>query len=265
MMDITQQKQTEEAVRKAQADLAYMSRVTMMGELTASLAHEIKQPIAAAATNAGACARWLTRAAPDINEAQEAATRTTTDLVRATEIINRLRSLFQKEATQREWVDINQLIREIVVLLRDEAIRYAVIVHTELAPGLPRVAADRVQLQQVLMNLMINSMEAMKAAESRRELMLSSERTSAEQLLISVSDTGVGLPPEGGDQIFKAFFTTKSEGTGMGLAISRSIIESHGGRLWATPCDVGAQFHFTLPTSSTRSNSSGPSSERLTR
>jgi PAS domain S-box-containing protein len=262
MMDITRQKQTEDAVRKAQADLAYMSRVTTMGELTASLAHEIKQPIAAAATNAGACARWLTKEAPDIREARDAATRTANDLVRATEIINRIRSLFQKEATQREWVDINQLISEIVVLLRDEAIRHAVSIHTRLASGLPRVAVDRVQLQQVLMNLMINGIEAMKAVECHRELTLSSERTGADQLLVSVSDTGLGLPPEG-DQIFKAFFTTKPEGTGMGLAISRSIIESHGGHLWAVPSDVGARFHFTLPMPSPGVGADRPSGGQL--
>jgi signal transduction histidine kinase len=247
-IDMTKRKQAEDAIRQAQTDLAYMSRVITMGELTASLAHEIKQPIAAAATHADACVRWLLRATPNLEEAREAASRAAKDTTRAAEIVNRISSLFKKGAPQRDLVDINELINEIVVLLDNEATRYSVSIRTELASGLPLVAADRVQVQQVLMNLMINSIEAMKAMELQRELTLCSQLDGTDRLRVSVSDTGVGLPPAG-DRIFNAFYTTKLDGTGMGLAISRSIIEAHGGRLSAAPRSTGgATFSFTLPT-----------------
>jgi PAS domain S-box-containing protein len=249
--DITDRKRAEEereTLHQLQADLARINRVTTMGELTASLAHEINQPIAAAVTNARTCVRWLAREVPDIEEAREAATRTAKDATRAAEIINRIRALFKRGAPQRELVDINEIINEIALLIGNEAMRYAVSIRIVLARDLPQVAADRVQLQQVLMNLVMNSIEGMKAVERGRELTLSSQRNGPEQLRVSVSDTGVGLPPEG-DQIFEAFFTTKPAGTGMGLTISRSIIESHGGRLWATAnAGAGVTFHFTLPT-----------------
>jgi PAS domain S-box-containing protein len=245
--DITEQKCAEEALRQAQADLAYMSRVTTMGELTASLAHEIKQPISAAVTNAKTCLRWLGRYDPDVAEAREAASRIVKDVTRAADIISRISLLFKKDAPQRELVDVNEVIREMIVLLRSEANRYSIYIRTELAEGLPKVMADRVQLQQVFMNLMLNGIDAMKEATGS-ELTIKSEAGGDGQLLISVSDTGVGLPPEQADQIFKPFFTTKDNGTGMGLPISRSIIESHGGRLWAASTSGrGATFHFTLP------------------
>jgi PAS domain S-box-containing protein len=248
-MDMTKRKQAEDAMRQAQTDLAYISRVTTMGELTASLAHEIKQPIAAAATNANACVRWLLRGAPNLEEAREAASRAAKDTTRAADIVNRISSLFKKEPPRRDLIDINELINEIVLLLGNEATRYSVSIRTELASGLPVVVADRVQVQQVLMNLMINSIEAMKAVELQRELTLCSQRDGTDRLRISVSDTGVGLPPAG-DRIFNAFYTTKPDGTGMGLAISRSIIEAHGGHLYAAPRFAGgATFYFTLPTS----------------
>src|SRR5437016_2270853 len=246
--DLTDHMLASDALRQAQADLAHISRVTTMGELTASLAHEINQPNAAALTNANACLRWLARADPDVEEAREAAARMVKSRTRAADIINRIRLLFRKGATPRESVDVNEVIQEMMVLLRTEATRYAVPIRAELGAGLPEVTADRVQLQQVLMNLMLNGIDAMKDLKVTGELTIRSERAASGQLLISVSDTGVGLPPQQADQIFNAFFTTKPNGTGMGLPISRSIIESHGGRLWAAAnSGPGATFHFTLP------------------
>jgi PAS domain S-box-containing protein len=245
--DITERKRAEEALRQAQADLAYMSRVTTMGELTASLAHEIKQPISAALTNAKTCLRWLGRDVPDLPEASEAASRIVKDATRAADIISRISLLFKKGALQRELVDVNEVIREMIVLLRTEANRYSISIRIELAEDLPTVMADRVQLQQVFMNLMLNGIDAMKETTGEAELTIKSEADDG-QVLVSVSDTGMGLPPEQVEQIFKAFFTTKDTGTGMGLPISRSIIESHGGRLWATGVPGrGATFQFTLP------------------
>jgi PAS domain S-box-containing protein len=245
--DITERKRAEEALHQAQADLAHMSRVTTMGELTASLAHEIRQPISAAVTNAKTCLRWLGRDEPDVAEACEAASRLIKDVTRAADIIGRISSLFKKDALQRELVDVNELIREMIVLLRSEAGRYSISIRTELAEGLPKVMADRVQLQQVLMNLMLNGIEAMGDMGTGGELTIKSQQGDNRQLLISVGDTGVGLEPEQAEQIFNAFFTTKPQGSGMGLPISRSIIESHGGHLWATSnSGPGATFQFTL-------------------
>ena len=250
VMDVTVAKQAEEALRQAQADLAHGNRVTTMGELTASLAHEVNQPIAAAVTDANTCLRWLTRDHPDVEEARHAASRIVKDATRAGEIISRTRLLFKKGTPQWELVDVNEVIREMIVLLRSEATRYSISVQTELG-DLPQVMGDRVQLQQVLMNLMTNGIDAMKDVDGTRELAIKSQRAEDRQLLISVSDTGVGLPPQQADQIFNAFFTTKLHGTGMGLRISRSIVESHGGRLWAADnSQRGASFYIALPTQS---------------
>jgi PAS domain S-box-containing protein len=247
--DITQRKLGEEALRQAQVDLAHVSRMTTMGELTASLAHEVNQPIAAAVTDAKTCLRWLTRDQPDLEEAREAASRMVRDVTRAADIISRIRLLFKKVSPQRELVDVNEVIREMIDLLRSEATRYAISIRTELASDLPPVMGDRVQLQQVLMNLLVNSMDAMKDVDTMRELIIHSQPAGNEQAMVSVSDTGVGLPPQQAEHIFNAFFTTKPYGTGMGLRISRSIIESHGGRLWAANnSSRGASFCFTLPT-----------------
>jgi signal transduction histidine kinase len=238
---------TEEALRRAQADLAYMHRVTTMGELTASLAHEIRQPLTAAAFNATACVRWLSPDQPNLEEARATASRIVENLKHTESIISRIRLLFQKGTPYREEVDVNEVIREMIVLLRNAANQYSVSIRTQTAENLPRVMADRVQLQQVFMNLMINGIEAMKHMDPPGELTIKSQADNRE-LLFSLSDTGVGLPTEQADEIFKAFYTTKPEGTGMGLAISRSIIEVHGGRLWATAnSGSGATFHFTLP------------------
>ena len=228
-----ERKQAEEALRQAQTDLAHVNRVTTMGELTASLAHEVNQPIAAAVTNAKTCLRWLTRDHPDLEEARNAVMRIVNDGTRAAEIVSRTRSLFKKGGTQRELVDVNEVIREMVVLLDSEAARYSISFRTDLAADIPQLMGDRVQLQQVLLNLMVNSFDAMKDIEGTRELAIKSRGTANEHVLLSLSDTGVGLPPQQRDQIFNAFFTTKVHGTGMGLRISRSIVESHGGRLWA--------------------------------
>ena len=244
-----ERKHAEESLRESRAELARVSRVTTMGELTASLAHEVNQPIAAAVTNANTCLRWLARDHPDVEEARAAAMRIVKDGTRAAEIVKRIRLLFKKSIPQPELVDVNEAIREMIVLLRSEATRHNITVRMELAADLPAIMGDRVQLQQVLMNLIVNSIDAMKEVDGARKLAVKSQRTEKEEVLVSVSDTGVGLPPQQADQIFNAFFTTKPHGTGMGLRISRSIVESHGGRLWvADNSPRGASFCFSLPT-----------------
>jgi PAS domain S-box-containing protein len=248
-VDITERKKAEqerEKLRQLEADLAHINRVNTMGELAAALAHEIKQPIAAAVANAGACLGFLAGERPDILEAREAASGTIGSARRAAEIIDHVRSLFKKSFPQREPVEVNELIREVALLLHNDIRRNSVTVHLELAENLPGVAGDRVQLEQVLMNLMLNAIEAMRDAGG--DLTITSQPTDDGHLVVSVSDTGLGVPANKIDQIFDTFFTTKPQGTGMGLAISRSIVESHGGRLWATSdSGRGATFRFTLP------------------
>jgi len=227
-----------------------------MGELTASLAHEVNQPIAAAITNSNTCLRWLARDPPNVEEAREALSIIVMDATRAAEIVKRIRSMFKKGTAQREPVDVNEAIRDVTMLMRNEAYRYSVAIRTAFTEDLPQVMADRVQLQQVLTNLTLNGIEAMKDVDAARELTVKSEQADNSHLLISVSDAGVGLAPEQAEQIFKAFFTTKPDGTGMGLSISRSIIEAHGGRLWATANQPrGAVFQFTLPAEGARTPS----------
>jgi PAS domain S-box-containing protein len=251
VIDVTERKRAEgesERLRQTQADLARVNRVTTMGELTASLAHEVNQPIAAAVISANSCIRWLAADVPNLEKASAAAARIVKDGTRAAEIISRIRMLFQMGTLQRELADVNEIIEEMILLLRGEATQYAISVQTELAADLPPVMGDRVQLQQVMMNLMTNSIDAMKVVDGTRELAIRSQRAENDQLLVSVSDTGVGLPPGQADQIFSAFFTTKPHGTGMGLRICRSIVESHGGRLWAANNSPrGASFYLTLP------------------
>lgn len=246
-----ERKQAEQALedlRVAQADLARINRLTTVGELTASLAHEVNQPIAAAVTNANSCSHWLEGDVPNIDKARAAATRIVQDGSRAAEIIQRIRLLFQKGEPQWQLVDLNEVVGEMIVLLQGEAARYSVSIRTDLAADLHRVMGDRVQLQQVMMNLMTNSIDAMKTVDGTRELAICSQAAKNEHVLVAVRDTGMGLPAQQVDQIFNAFFTTKTNGTGMGLRICRSIIESHGGRLWAASNSPrGAEFSFTLP------------------
>jgi C4-dicarboxylate-specific signal transduction histidine kinase len=242
-------REERERLRQAHAELAHINRVTTMGELTASLAHEVNQPIAAAVTDANTCLRWLKRDHPDLEEAREAASRVVKAVTRSAEIISRVRLLFKKGVPLRELVDVNEVIEEMIVLLGSEVTRYNVSVRTELTAELSQVMGDRVQLQQIMMNLIMNSIDAMKDVDGTRELAIKSQRGQNEELQVSVSDTGVGLPSKQTDHIFDAFFTTKPHGTGMGLSISRSIVESHGGRLWAADNSPrGASFHLTLPT-----------------
>jgi C4-dicarboxylate-specific signal transduction histidine kinase len=257
-MDVTERRRAEderERLHQVQAHLAHVTRVTTMGELTASPAYEINQPTAAAITNSNTCLRWLLRDPPEVEEAREAATRSVKDASRAAEIIKRVRLLFQKGTALRELVDVNEIIREMIGLLRNEADRYSVPIRADLATDLPKIMADRVQLQQVFTNLTLTGIEAMKDTGAAGELTIKSERTNNSHLLISVSHTGVGLASEQVEQIFKAFFTTKPDGTGMGLPISRSIVASRGGHLWATAnFGRGTTFHFTLAGAGRRSS-----------
>jgi len=248
LTEIDDRKRAEEALRQAQGDLARINRVTTMGELTASMAHEISQPISGAITNANVCLRSLERDEPDLDTVRKAVTKIVRDAQRATEIIGRIRSQFEKGVPKQESLNVNEIIPETIALLRDQALRHNISIRTELAADLPQIVGDRVQLQQVAMNLIVNSIEAMKDVDGIRELIIRSQRTENEQILVSVSDTGIGLPPQLAEQIFNPFFTTKPHGTGMGLRISRSIIESHGGRLWAVGSPgCGATFHLNLP------------------
>jgi len=247
-IDVTEQKRLEqerERIRHLEIELAHTNRVSMLGEMASSLAHEIKQPIAAAIASANSCVEWLMHAPPNLDRARAAAARIDSYGNRAAEIIDRIRSLYRKSAPHRELVDANGIIREMLTLLEGEAKRYSITMRTELATDLPEIMADRVQLQQVFMNLFLNAIEAMH--DSGEGLTVKSQLQDG-QLRFSVSDSGVGLPKENLEQIFSAFYTTKPQGSGMGLAISRSIVESHGGRLWASAhSGAGATFHFTLP------------------
>ena len=247
--DISERKRAEEALQKAQAELARVMSVTTMGELTASIAHEVSQPLAAAVTNGNACLRWMARETPDLNEARAAAERMMRDANRASDVIRRIRTLVQKTELEKIRLDINDLIQEVVALLHGEARKNEVALRTELAADLPSVLGDRVQLQQVLLNLIINGIEAMHPVRDRpKQLLLSSERRKSDEVFVAVRDSGTGLDPRSAEKIFTAFFTTKPHGIGMGLSISHSIIAAHNGRLWAVANEgPGATFQFTLP------------------
>ena len=264
--DITDRVQAEEQrdkLRQVQADLAHINRVSMLGELAASVSHELKQPIAAASLHAETCLQWLRRDHPDIHSASEAATRILNDANRADEIIDRLRSLYKKSPPKRELVDLNRTIREMSALLLAEAGRSGVSIRVEIADELPRIMADGVQLQQVLMNLMLNAIDAMRNAGGT--ITVKAQQVPGGEVEISVSDTGIGLPEGKADRIFEAFFTTKAQGSGMGLSISRSIIESHGGRIWATSNNgLGASFHFVLPTALATETATGDTAAGIT-
>ena len=247
--DITERKRAEEALHKAQAELAHVTRVATLGEMSASIAHEVNQPLAAVVTNANACLRWLARQSPDLDEARQAVGRIIKDGNRASEVIGRVRALVKKSPPQKDWLNINDTVLEVIALTRSEMHMNRVSLQTQLADNLPAVRADRIQLQQVVLNLIINGIEAMnRSNEASRELRVSTERGGSSGVLIAVRDSGVGLNPENLEHLFDPFYTTKLDGMGMGLAISRSIIEAHGGRLWATlNAPRGAVFQFTLP------------------
>jgi PAS domain S-box-containing protein len=248
-VDITERKLAEEALRDARADLERMARLTTMGELTASIAHEINQPLAAMVTQSEAALLWLNREEPDLDEARDALSAIARNGVRAGEVIRGLRALARKSGPQLTGLDIDDIIREVLALARGELRRHDVILHTELAAGDRPVMGDRVQLQQVLLNLIMNGVEAMRAVTERtKELSVSSTLAEPGSMLIAVKDTGTGLDPAVAERMFQPFFTTKSDGLGMGLAICRSIIEAHSGRLWVSPrTPHGADVRFTVP------------------
>jgi len=248
IMDITERKRTEEELRKAQAELAHVTRVMTMGELAASIAHEVNQPLAAIVTNGNACLRWLAGESPNLDEARETARRIIRDGNRAGDVIGRIRNLLRKTDTEKQLLDMNEIIREVVALAEGEVRRNGVALRTELAGDLPPILGDRVELEQVVLNLIVNAIEAMSAIADRpRELVIRTQSGEVDQVRVTVQDSGIGLDPQSMGRIFDAFYTTKSQGMGMGLAISRSIIENHGGRLWAVANDgPGATFQFTL-------------------
>ena len=245
---LTERKQAEEALRDAQAELAHVTRVMTMGELTASIAHEINQPLAAVVTNANAGLRWLAGPIPNLSEAREALARITRDGKRASDVIGRIRALVKKSSTEKAGLDLNEAIQEVVVLVQSEIQKSEVTLQMELAIDLPQILGNRVQLQQVILNLVMNGIEAMSAVTDRsRDLLIRSCKYESDEVLVAAQDSGIGIDSQNLEKIFDAFYTTKSQGMGMGLAISRSIVESHGGRLWAVPnIGPGATFQFTL-------------------
>jgi PAS domain S-box-containing protein len=248
--DRVRAEEERERLRQLEADLAHINRVSLLGELTASIAHEVNQPLAGVVNNAGACLRWLAGDPPNLEKAREAVSRIGRDGKRAGEIIARIRALTRRAATPQEKLDPNQTIQEVLALVRDEATRNRVSIQTQFADDLSPVAGDRVQVQQVVLNLVMNGIEAMSSVSDRaRDLVITTRNLDPDQVEVTVDDAGTGIDPQMLDKIFDPFYTTKPGGMGMGLSISRSIIEAHGGRLWATAKDgPGTLFHFTLPT-----------------
>ncbi len=249
LMDVTAAREAEAALHRAQAELAHVTRVTTLGELTASIAHEVNQPLAAIVTNGQACLRWLGRAVPDLDEARRAVARIVGDADRASEVIRRIRALSQKTDPQKTALNLNEVVDDVVLLVRREVLNHGVSLQLELAPDLPPVHADRVQLQQVIINLLINAIQAMAPVTDRpRTLLVRSRPHEGDRVLVEVQDSGVGIDPENQSRLFDTFFTTKPDGVGMGLSICRSIIEAHGGEVWVSPnAGPGTTFRFTLP------------------
>jgi C4-dicarboxylate-specific signal transduction histidine kinase len=230
-------------------ELAHANRVATIGELAASIAHEVNQPIAAAVTNAQAALRWLGAGPPDLEEVRQALARIVKDADRAGDVIGRIRELIRKAPPRKDWVNINEAIREVIALTHGEAVKNGASVQTALGQGLPLIEGDRVQLQQVVLNLIVNAVQAMGAvAEGARDLLITTAQAEPDGVLVAVKDTGPGLAPTSFERVFEPFYTTKPEGLGMGLSICRSIIEAHGGRLWASAnVPHGAAFQFALP------------------
>ncbi|HEX3561084.1 MAG TPA: PAS domain S-box protein [Pyrinomonadaceae bacterium] len=253
LQDITERKRAEAELQTAQAELAHVTRVATLGELTASIAHEVNQPLGAIVTNGNACQRLLARATPDLEGALEAVDAMVTDALRAGEVIKRMRAFLRKTVPEKVPVNINEAIRGVASLVASELVRQQVSLRTKLEEDISPVIGDRVQLQQVMLNLSLNAIEAMSSAAGQsHELLLSTGQSGADEITVTVRDTGRGLDPQDGERIFDAFFTTKEGGLGLGLSISRTIIEAHGGRLWATANeDQGATFQFTLPAQAT--------------
>jgi len=249
VLDLTERKHVEGALRDAQAHLAHVVRITTLGELTASIAHEVNQPLAAVVNAAAACRRWLDRGTPDLDEARRSVEWITKAANRASEVILRVRALANKTDIEKVPLDINDVVREVIALVQRELMSHRVSLRTELAPALPMILGDQVQLQQVIINLVMNGIEAMQSVTDRpRELVIGSHQDETHRVLVTVTDSGVGISAENADRLFNAFFTTKSSGMGMGLSICRSIIEAHGGRMSATNnVGPGARFQFTLP------------------
>jgi signal transduction histidine kinase len=250
LVEIQERKRAQEAVAVAQADLAHVNRVLTIGELTASLAHEVSQPLLAVLTSAGACERWLANDPPDIERARNAVARITKAGSRASEIVSGARALFKKGKPEHRSIQMNEIIQETVSLLHDEATRRGIRIYTELDPALPQGMGDVTHLQQVIMNLMMNAMDATDGIQNRSpDVHILTRRSGPNEVLVTVQDSGIGLDPENMEMVFQPYFTTKDRGLGMGLSISRTIVESHGGRLWATPgSNFGAIFQFNLPT-----------------
>jgi PAS domain S-box-containing protein len=249
VLDLSERKRAEEALRAVQMQLAHANRVATMGQLTASIAHEVKQPIAATVGNAEAALSWLGHRPPDLDEVRDAVARIVKEGHRASEVIGRIRALVEKAPPLTDRLDINEAIREVIELTHGETVKNGISVRTDLADGLPLIHGDRVQLQQVLLNLIVNAVEAMSdVSKGTRELLITSGEVEAGYVLVAVRDSGPGLDPKCVDRLFETFYTTKATGMGMGLAICRSIIEAHGGRLWACTNEPrGAVFQFTLP------------------
>jgi C4-dicarboxylate-specific signal transduction histidine kinase len=247
--DITPRKLSEEALAKARSELAKVARITSLGVLTASIAHEVNQPLSGIITNASTCLRMLSADPPNVDGARETVRRTIRDGNRASDVITRLRTLYSKKEPSPESMDLNEATREVTALWLSELQRTGVVLRYELADDLPAVVGDRIQLQQVILNLLRNAADAMGTTDDHpRELLIRTERDEGNQVRLSVRDSGVGLAPQAADKLFEAFYTTKTDGMGIGLSISRSIIEAHQGRLWATPNDgPGATFSFVIP------------------
>ena len=247
--DVTQQKRAEDALAKATSDLAHVGRVTTVGQLAASIAHEVNQPLGAIVANAAACDLWLGANPPETAKVRKVLKSIVDDGQRASAVIGRIRALISRQAPQTEWVDINEPIRDVVALAQQELRRNGVVLQTMLANDLPRVRGDKIQLQQVLLNLIANGIESFSGpADRAREMVVGSAKDGASGVRVTVRDNGAGLDAESAERLFDAFYTTKIGGIGMGLAISRSIVESHGGRIWATSNSPrGAVFEFTLP------------------